>query len=191
MLKAGPLGADGHPVREVAVSIVDLCAHRVPDLDVKTGVRVTRWATVHVHDLPTWAFALLPLGPISSLVLRLARDRGVRVELPVTTATERRRRALEAGAAVALLVGVFLLAATPLGASPAVAGLGALLVLAGAVAATAGLSRVWIRGRLEGDVVRLRGVHRAFADGVTFLRALGMASPEATTPTLVRTGPRI
>jgi hypothetical protein len=163
-------------VREVVLSVPDLSAHRVPDLDVKSGRRSTGWTTVEVFDLASWAFLLLPLGPLSSVLLRSGGARGVRVELPVTRTTARRRRAAEVAAGLGLAAGAWGLVRGLLQGRAALVGLGAVLLVAGAVVATVGLSVLWVRGRLVEDGVHLRGVHRAFADGVVFVRALQQAS---------------
>jgi hypothetical protein len=172
-------------VREVVLSVPDLCARRVPDLDVKTGERVTRWTAVEVFALPQWAFLALPLGPLSSALLRVTRRRGVLVELPVTGGTTRRRRAVEVVAGSVLVAGVLALLEGGFRGRGSLVVLGAVLLVAGALVATVGLSAVWVRGRLEGNGIRLRGVHRAFSDGVAFVRAVGRSSPEAAA-TLVR-----
>jgi hypothetical protein len=163
-------------VREVVLSVPDLSARRVPDLDVKSGRRSTGWTTVEVFDLASWAFLLLPLGPLSSALLRSGGARGVRVELPVTRATARRRRAAEMAAGLGLAAGAFALLRGLLEGRPALVGLGAVLLVAGALVATVGLSALWVRGRLVEEDVHLRGVHRAFADGVVYVRALGRRS---------------
>jgi hypothetical protein len=176
-------------VHEVALPLTDLLARRVPDLDVKSGARVTRWTAVEVHDLPHWAYVLLPLGPLSALLVRLTGRRGVRVDLPVTGVTLRRRGVAEVGGAMALVGGVGMVGAAPVQGSAALAVLGLVTAAGGALLVTVGLSLLWVRGRLVGDVVVLGGVHRAFAEGVRFLRALGLASPPAP-PIRVRVGPR-
>jgi hypothetical protein len=163
-------------VREVVLSVPDLSARRVPDLDVKSGRRSTGWTTVEVFDLASWAFLLLPLGPLSSALLRSGGARGVRVELPVTRATARRRRAAEMAAGLGLAAGAFALLRGLLEGRPALVALGAVLLVAGALVATVGLSALWVRGRLVEEGVQLRGVHRAFADGVVYVRALGRRS---------------
>jgi hypothetical protein len=167
-------------VREVVLSVPDLCARRVPDLDVKTGERVTRWTAVEVFDLPRWAFLTLPLGPVSTTLLRLTRRRGVRVELPVTRATLRRRRVAEVVAAAGLVAGALVVLDGVLRGRLPMLLVGAALVVAGALMATVGLSALWVRGRLEGNGLHLVGVHRAFADGVAFVRAVARSSPDAT-----------
>ena len=160
----------------MVLSVPDLAARRVPDLDVKTGRRSTRWATVEVFDLASWAFLLLPLGPLSSTLLRSGGGRGVRVELPVTRATVRRRRLAELVAALGLVSGGLLVLDGVLqGRAPLVL-LGFLLLAGGGLVATAGLSALWLRGGLVEDGIRLRGVHRAFADGVVFVRAVERSS---------------
>jgi hypothetical protein len=163
-------------VRDVVLSIPDLAARRVPDLDVKSGRRMTGWTTVEVFELAPWAFLLLPLGPLSSALLRSGGGRGVQVKLPVTKATACRRRAAEAAAALGLASGSLALLRGLLQGRASLIWLGVALLAAGALLATAGLSALWVRGRLEADGVRLRGVHRAFADGVMFVRALGRAA---------------
>ena len=180
------MAADGGGVREVVVSLPDLCARRVPDLDVKTGSRMSGWVTVEVFDLPGWAFRALPLGPVSSALLRVVRRRGVQIELPVTRGTVRRRRAAEVASAAALVAGVLLLVEGVVRGRGSLLALGAALVAGGGLLATVGLSALWVRGRLEGNGVHLRGVHRAFADGVAFVRAVGRSSPDAAAA-LVRT----
>jgi hypothetical protein len=96
----------------------------------------------------------------------------VRVQLPVTRATNWRRRGAEALAALALAAGSVAVVSGLLQGRASLLWLGLLLVVSGAVVATAGLSALWVRGRLVEDGVELRGVHRAFADGVVFVRAL-------------------
>ena len=169
----------------MVLSVPDLCARRVRDLDVKTGERVTGWTVVEVFDLPRWASLVLPLGPLSSVVLRATRRRGVLVELPVTRRTTRRRVA-ELVAAAGLATGLLALLQGVFRGSASMLVLAAVLLLAGALVASAGLSALWVRGRLEGNGIHLRGVHRAFADGVVFVRAVGRSSPEASAA-LVRT----
>lgn len=164
----------------MVLSVPDLCARRVPDLDVKTGQRVTGWTVVEVFDLPRWAFLALPLGTLSSLCLRATRRRGVLVELPVTRGTTRRRRAAEVVAGVGLVAGLLVLLQGVFRGRGSLLVLGALLLAAGALVASAGLSVLWVRGRLEGNGIHLLGVHRAFADGVAFVRAVGRSSPEAS-----------
>jgi hypothetical protein len=174
-------------VREVVLSIPDLRTRRVPDLGVKSGERSTGWTVVEVFDLPRWVFLVLPLGPLSSLLMRVARRRGVLVELPVTRRTSRHRRSAEALAGAAVVSGALALGRGAVGGGAGLVVLGVVLLAAGALVATAGLSALWVRGRLEGDGIRLRGVHRAFADGVTFVRAVGRPAPGGPT-TLVGTG---
>jgi hypothetical protein len=174
-------------VREVVLSIPDLTARRVPDLDVKSGERLTGWTVVEVFDLPRWAFLALPLGRLSSLVLRATRRRGVLVELPVTGRTARRRWGAEVLAGAGLVLAALALLQGVLRGEGGLVVLGGVLMVAGTLVATAGLSALWVHGRLEGDGVRLRGVHRAFVDGVTFVRAVGRPSPDPTAR-LVRTG---
>jgi hypothetical protein len=156
--------------REVVLTIPDMVARRVPDLDVRSGERRTGWTVVEVFDIPFWAFLLLPLGPLSSGLLRLTRHRGVLVELPVTRATTVRRRTGEAVAAAGLTGGALAVVEGLVQGHGGLVGLGVVLLVAGALVATAGLSRIWVRGRMEGHGVHLKGVHRAFADGVAFVR---------------------
>jgi hypothetical protein len=166
-------------VRDVVLSVPDLCARRVPDLDVKSGQRMTGWATVEVFDLPRWATLVLPLGPLSSAVLRITRRRGVLVELPVARVTSRRRRVAEVVAGTGVVAGLLALVEGLVRGRGSLAGVGAALLVAGVLVATAGLSRLWVRGRLEGTGVHLWGVHRAFVDGVSFVRQVGRSSPDA------------
>ena len=160
----------------MVLSVPDLSARRVPDLDVKSGRRSTGWTTVEVFDLASWAFALLPLGPLSSALLRSGGGHGVRVALPVSRATARRRRAAEALAAILVVAGVGALPGGVLLARVSLVALGLALLAAGVAVATVGLSALWVRGRLEDEGIRLRGVHRAFADGVVFVRAVGRSA---------------
>ena len=166
--------------RELVLSVPDLCARRVPDLDVRSGLRMTGWTTVEVFDLPRWASSVLPLGPLSSALLRATRRRGVLIELPVTGRTTRRRRVAEVVAGAAVVPGVLALVEGLVRGRGALALLGAVLLVTGVVVATAGLSHLWVRGRLEGDGVHLWGVHRAFAEGVAFVRHVERSSPDAT-----------
>ena len=169
----------------MVLPVPDLCARRVPDLDVKTGERMTGWTAVEVFPLPLWAFLALPLGPLSSALLRATHRRGVLVELPVTRRTTRRRRAAEVVAGSGVVAGLLAMLDGVFRGRAALVVLGAVLLVAGGLVATAGLSVVWVRGRLEGNGVHLRGVHRAFAEGVFFVRAVGRSSRD-TTATLVR-----
>ena len=171
--------------------VPDLCARRVPDLDVKSGERVTGWTAVEVFPLPRWAFLALPLGPLSSLLLRATRRRGVLVELPVTRGTTRRRRAAEGVAGAGLVAGLLALLEGVFRGRASLVVLGAVLLVAGALVATAGLSLVWVRRRLEGNGVRLVGVHRAFADGVAVVRAVGRSSPESPASLVRTSSPRV
>ena len=171
----------------MVLGIPDLNARRVPDLDVKSGERVTGWTVVEVFDLSRWAFLVLPLGGLSTLALRGTRRRGVLVELPVTARTTRRRRAAEAFAGAVLLLAAVVLVRGVLRGQAGLLVLGGVLAGAGALVATAGLSALWLRGRLEGDGIRLRGVHRAFAEGVSFVRAVGRPSSDPLAR-LVRAG---
>jgi hypothetical protein len=158
--------------REVVLTIPDMVARRVPDLDVRSGERRTGWTVVEVFDIPFWAFLVLPLGPLSSGLLRLTRHRGVLIELPVTRATTVRRRTGEAVAAAGLAGGALAVIEALVRSRSGLLALGAALIVAGALVATVGLSRIWVRGRMEGDGVHLKGVHRAFADGVAFVREI-------------------
>ncbi len=175
-------------MREVVVPVPDLSARHVPDLDVASGERRTGWAAVEVFDLPRWAAHVLPLGGPAWAFLRLLRRHGVLVELPVTRRTARRRRAVEAVAVAALAGGAASVAAGTIGGSSGSRLLGLVLLVAGALAATVGVARVWVRGSLEDAGVRLIGAHRAFADGVDFVRALGRP-PAEERPPLVRAAP--
>ena len=178
-------------MREVVLSVPDLCARRVPDLDVKSGERVTGWTAVEVFDLPRWAFLALPLGPLSTTLLRATRRRCVLVELPVTRATTRRRRIAEVLAGASVVAGLLAVVEGVVRGRGSLAVLGAVLLVSGVLVGTAGLSLLWVRGRLEGNGVHLRGVHRAFADGVAFVRHVRRSSPDATA-SLVRTSlPRV
>jgi hypothetical protein len=168
--------------REVVLTIPDMVARRVPDLDVRSGERRTGWTVVEVFDIPFWAFLLLPLGPLSSGLLRLTRHRGVLIELPVTRATTMRRRTGEAVAAAGLAGGLLAVVDGLVRDRGGTVALGVVLLVAGALGATAGLSRLWVRGRMEGDGVRLRGVHRAFADGVAFVREVRRPEPRVPEP---------
>ena len=166
--------------REVVLTIPDMVARRMPDLDVRSGERRTGWTVVEVFDIPFWAFLLLPLGPLSSGLLRLTRRRGVLIELPVTRATTVRRRTGEAVAAAGLAGGALMVIEGVVRGRSSMVVLGALLLVAGVLVATVGLSRIWVRGRMEGDGVHLKGVHRAFADGVAFVREV--RRPETRRP---------
>ena len=170
----------------MVLSVPDLCARRVPDLDVKSGQRMTGWATVEVFDLPRWAALVLPLGPLSSAVLRITRRRGVLVELPVARVTSRRRRVAEVVAGAGVVGGLLALAEGLVRGRGSLAAVGAALLVAGVLVATAGLSRLWVRGRLEGTGVHLWGVHRAFVDGVYFVRHVGRSSSPDAAASLVR-----
>jgi hypothetical protein len=174
-------------VRDVVLSIPDLCARRVPDLDVKSGARMTGRTQVEVFAVPRWASRVLPLGPLSSALLRATGRRGVRIELPVARRTTRRRRVAEVVAGAAVIAGVVALASALVRGEGSLGAAGAVLVLIGVLVATAALSRLWVRGRLEGDGVHLWGVHRAFADGVAFVRHVGRPSPEGDLAPLVGT----
>jgi hypothetical protein len=175
--------------REVVLTIPDVVARRVPDLDVRSGERRTDWTVVEVFDIPFWAFLLLPLGPLSSGLLRLTRRRGVLVELPVTRSTSVRRRAAEAVATAGLAGGVLAVIQGLVGGGGGTVALGVVLLVSGALVATAGLSRIWVRGRMEGDGVHLRGVHRAFADGVAFVREVRRPEPRVAQPLVHSSSP--
>jgi hypothetical protein len=166
----------------VVLTIPDVVARRVPDLDVRSGERRTDWTVVEVFDIPYWAFLLLPLGPLSTGLLRLTRQRGVLIELPVTRSTTVRRRTAEAVAAAALVAGLIAVVGGVVGGGAGSVALGVVLLVAGVLAATVGLSHLWVRGRMEGDGVHLRGVHRAFADGVAFVREVRAPEPRAQQP---------
>jgi hypothetical protein len=168
--------------REVVLTIPDMVARRVPDLDVRSGERRTDWTVVEVFDIPFWAFLVLPLGPLSSGLLRLTRHRGVLVELPVTRATTIRRRSGEAVAAAGLGGGALAIVEALVRGRSGLLAVGVALVVAGALVATVGMSRIWVRGRMEGDGVHLRGVHRAFADGVAFVREVRRPEPGVREP---------
>lgn len=175
--------------REVVLTIPDMVARRVPDLDVRSGERRTDWTVVEVFDIPTWAFLLLPLGPLSSGLLRLTRHRGVLIELPVTRATTIRRRAGEVVSAAGLAGGALAAVEGLVQDRGGLVALGLVLLAAGALVATAGLSRLWVRGRMEGDGVRLKGVHRAFADGVAFVREVRRPEPRVREPLVHSSSP--
>jgi hypothetical protein len=168
--------------KEVVLTIPDMVARRVPDLDVRSGERRTGWTVVEVFDIPFWAFLILPLGPLASGLLRLTRHRGVLVELPVTRATTVRRRSGEAIAAAGLAGGALVVIEALVRGRSGLLSVGVALMVAGALVATVGLSRIWVRGRMEGDGVHLKGVHRAFADGVAFVREVRRPQPRVREP---------
>jgi hypothetical protein len=132
-------------------------------LCAKTGVPTETAKSQEFADIPGWTLLLIFWGLIPFLIAAGFARRKVRVTLPASADTLRRIRFVDLGSVAGLALGVGLLMSALLTDESAWAWGGITVALVTLLGGAVTRRVVWVSGRLDGDVLRLYGVHPLFA----------------------------
>jgi hypothetical protein len=114
-------------------------------------------------DIPGWTLLLIFWGLIPFLIAAGFARRKVRVDLPASGDTLRRIRVVSIGSIAGLALGIGLLVSALLTEESAWAWGGITVAMVTLLGGAVAHRVVWVSGRLDGDVLRLYGVHPSFA----------------------------
>jgi hypothetical protein len=148
----------------VATAVIDTQhLDGLPRLCAKTGVPTETAKSQEFADIPGWTLLLIFWGLIPFLIAAGFARRKVRVTLPASADTLRRIRFVDLGSVAGLALGVGLLMSALLTDESAWAWGGITVALVTLLGGAVTRRVVWVSGRLDGDVLRLYGVHPLFA----------------------------
>jgi len=148
----------------VATAVIDTRhLDGLPRLCAKTGVPTETAKSQEFADIPGWTLLLIFWGLIPFLIAAGFARRKVRVTLPASADTLRRIRFVDLGSVAGLALGVGLLMSALLTDESAWAWGGITVALVTLLGGAVTRRVVWVSGRLDGDVLRLYGVHPLFA----------------------------
>jgi len=139
---------------------------QLPALCAKTGLPTDYVMKQEFAEVPGWTVLLMFWGIIPFLIATGFARRKVTVELPISPDTLRSIRRVDMFTLVAFVVAVGLLVTALLIGELGLAVGAVLAAFATLMAGSLGRSLVWVRGRLDGAVVRLYGVNPTFAAAV-------------------------
>lgn len=148
---------------------------RLPRLCAKTGVPTERAKSQEFADIPGWTLLLIFWGLIPFLIAAGFAQRKLRVDLPASGDTLRRIRVVSVGSVAGLALAVGLLVSALMTEESAWAWGGITVAVVTLISGPIAHRVVWVTGRLDGDILRLSGVHPSFAREVEPLapRTLG------------------
>lgn len=151
-----------------------------PRLCAKTGVPTETAKSQEFGDIPGWTLLLIFWGLIPFLIAAGFARRKVTVDLPASGDTLRRIRLVPLGSVAGLALGIGLLVSALLTQESAWAWGGITVALVTLVGGAVARRIVWVTGRLDGDVLRLYGVHPSFAQQVEPLAPRSLGTSRST-----------
>lgn len=165
----------------VPVRTADLQSGDLPPVCALTGEPAASYARMEFTNAPTWTLALLPLGVLPFLAVRLCSRSRATARIPLSARALRRGLLFNRVQLSTVGIGFILLALGALvGAVLAWAGLA--VILLSLVALAIGRALMWPRGRVRDTFVRLSGVHPDFALAVAQAQASSPPRPGPTPP---------